>query len=448
MKVEILSRELIKPCSATPPSFRKYNISLIDEFSPNMNVPTIFYYSATDQDTTLSVPIMSYKHLKNSLSKVLSSFHPFAGRYNKETHSVDCSDQGAEFVEAKVDVQLDDLLSQRKNLKVEVLNDLLPCPLGAVDEYTDPLLAVQVSAFSCGGFAIAVCSSHRIADMTTTISVVKAWAIATKMELGYVVDNDVPNSWNFDSALLFPGQNLPSLPSGISRDKENIEVHKVVTKMFYFSESKILSIRERAKVDKLSKILPTRVQSVFGIIGKAIIDVHVANPENPKGYAVVQAVNMRERTVPPLKNQFGNLYLAAYAQSVVGSEGVELPYFVDCLSSSVKSAIDNCSVVLSLQKEGKPSLSQELRELLKSLANPEIYFAGTFSSWCKFPLYEADFGWGKPAWVSNANIPMKNLVILVDEKSGGGIEAWVNLKESDMKEFIKHNEIKDIIDCN
>ncbi|XP_074336235.1 pelargonidin 3-O-(6-caffeoylglucoside) 5-O-(6-O-malonylglucoside) 4'''-malonyltransferase-like [Apium graveolens] len=218
--------------------------------------------------------------------------------------------------------------------------------------------------------------------MTTTISVVKAWAIATKVELGYVDDNNMTNSCNFDSALLFPGQNLPCFPSGMSRDKENIEVHKILTKMFYFSETKISSIRERAKVDNSS------------------------------------------------------------------SQGVGLSDFVDCLSNSVQTAVDYSSVVLSLEKEGQTLLSQELGELLKSLASPELCFVGLFTSWCKFPLYEADFGWGNPIWVSGANIPMNNTVILIDEKSGGGIEAWMSLKESDMKEFIKHNEVKDVMDCN
>ncbi|WOG85478.1 hypothetical protein DCAR_0104667 [Daucus carota subsp. sativus] len=449
MKVEIISRELIKPYTATPPSFKNHNISLIDELSPNLNVPTIFYYSAaTDQHITTSIPLVQ-KHLKNSLSKVLTSFHPFAGRYCIESRSVDCSDQGAEFVEAKVDVRLDDLLNQKKDLKIELLNELLPCPLGAVDEYKDPLLAIQVNAFSCGGFAVAVCSSHRIADMTTTISFVNAWANAAKQELEHVDENDLPIPWNFDSALLLPGQNSPCLPSGLTREKENIEIHKLVTKIFTFTESKISSIRERAKGDGSSKSSPTRVQSVFGIIGKAIIDIHVANPENPKGYMVIQAVNMRERTIPPLpKNQFGNLYLVACVQSVAGQGGVELPCYVDNLSNSVKRAVDDCGVVLSSGKEGQTLLSQKLGEMLQSLSSPEIYFAGTFSSWCKFPLYEADFGWGKPVWVSAANIPMRNTVVLIDEKSGGGIEAWVSLDESDMQKFIMQSDVREIKDCN
>lgn len=90
MKVEILSRELIKPYTATPSCFRDYKISLLDELSPNMNVPTIFYYLATDDAIDCT---SRYKHLKKSLSKALTVFHPFAGRYSISSHSVDCSDR-------------------------------------------------------------------------------------------------------------------------------------------------------------------------------------------------------------------------------------------------------------------------------------------------------------------------------------------------------------------
>ena len=26
-----------------------------------------------------------------------------------------------------------------------------------------------------------------------------------------------------------------------------------------------------------------------------------------------------------------------------------------------------------------------------------------FTSWCRFPFYEADFGWGKPVWISRTH---------------------------------------------
>ncbi|KAL8107521.1 hypothetical protein AgCh_024074 [Apium graveolens] len=412
MKVEILSRELIKPYTPTPPSFRNYNISLMDELAPNMNVPTIFYYSASDQDTNHDVTLR-YKHLKNSLSKVLTSFYPFAGRYRVDSHSVDCGDQGAEYVEAKVDIRLDDLVSQRMNVKAELLNGLVPCPIGAIDGCDDPLLAIQVSAFSCGGVAITVCSSHRIADMSSTMSFVNAWAISAKQELG---------------------------------DKENIEVHKIVTKMFHFDKSKISSIRERARLDD-SSLLPSRVQSISGLIGKAIIDVHVANPDNPNSYTIIEAVNIRKRTVPPLPNhQFGNLYILSCVQSVVGPERVVgLGSLVNCLSESVKGVVDACRTVLSHGKERETMISHGVYKLMNSFSDPNMFFAASFTSWSKFPFYEADFGWGKPVWFSIPNIPMKNNVVLIDDKSGEGIEAWVCLEENYMKNFKQHTDIADVI---
>ncbi|KAK1368087.1 hypothetical protein POM88_034179 [Heracleum sosnowskyi] len=115
-------------CTPTPLSLRNYNLSLMDELAPNVNVPTIFYYSATNQDSTDNVTLR-YKHLKSSLSKILTSFHPFAGRFCRDSHLVDCSDQGAVYVEAEVDICLDDLVRQRMNVKAELLNELLPYPV-------------------------------------------------------------------------------------------------------------------------------------------------------------------------------------------------------------------------------------------------------------------------------------------------------------------------------
>ena len=61
----------------------------------------------------------------------------------------------------------------------------------------------------------------------------------------------------------------------------------------------------------------------------------------------------------------------------------------------------------------------------------EVEFCN-FSSWCKFPLYEVDFGMGK---VSPC-MPYKNLVFLLSTKDGGGIETWINMKEENIYMYI------------
>lgn len=57
-----------------------------------------------------------------------------------------------------------------------------------------------------------------------------------------------------------------------------------------------------------------------------------------------------------------------------------------------------------------------------------------FTSWCGFSCYGIDFGWGKPSWVATVSKSVE-LVFLLDDISGDGVEAWVTLNEDDMVEF-------------
>ena len=64
-----------------------------------------------------------------------------------------------------------------------------------------------------------------------------------------------------------------------------------------------------------------------------------------------------------------------------------------------------------------------------------------FTSLCRFPIYEADFGWGKPVWVGSTKMLYHNIVTFIDTKSGDGIEAWICLKEEDMVKFEMDKEV-------
>ncbi|KHN46039.1 BAHD acyltransferase [Glycine soja] len=60
------------------------------------------------------------------------------------------------------------------------------------------------------------------------------------------------------------------------------------------------------------------------------------------------------------------------------------------------------------------------------------------ASWCRFPMYEADFGWGKPVWFTTSE---SNSIVLMDTRDGGGIEALVNMEEQDMIRFERDVEL-------
>lgn len=138
MKVQVLSRKLVKPCTPTPSHLRSYKISMIDELNPSMHVIRILYYPP---DAVNGKKI----NLEESLAQVLPLFYPLAGRYIKEKHLVDCNDEGVEYSEAHVDCELLQLMGP--GVGPERLNHLLPLDIGAADEPTDPMLAIQINRF-------------------------------------------------------------------------------------------------------------------------------------------------------------------------------------------------------------------------------------------------------------------------------------------------------------
>ncbi|KAL6190512.1 hypothetical protein ACLB2K_036906 [Fragaria x ananassa] len=84
-------------------------------------------------------------------------------------------------------------------------------------------------------------------------------------------------------------------------------------------------------------------------------------------------------------------------------------------------------------QQGDDHLS-ELNESVHSVISGEL-ITFSFSSFCRFPLYDNDFGWGKPTWVSSPPLTFKNLVVFMDRKEADGIEAYISLEEEVMAKF-------------
>ncbi|GFP85201.1 acetyl-coa-benzylalcohol acetyltransferase [Phtheirospermum japonicum] len=227
MTVNILSRKLIKPSNPTPPHLRTYNISLIDELNPSMHVIRILFFPQSDHAK------LDYACLEQSLAQVLPLFYPLAGRYNKENHHVDCNDEGAEYAVAQV---VDRKLHQLIGAESEKLNQLLPLDICAADEPTDPMLAIQINNFQCGGLAIGVCASHRIFDSASLGIFLTTWANAAAS-----TNADVIIRPDFDSPIYFPSENLPPLQFQVSRTRDK----SIVTKRFVFDKNAIARLRER-----------------------------------------------------------------------------------------------------------------------------------------------------------------------------------------------------------
>ena len=86
-----------------------------------------------------------------------------------------------------------------------------------------------------------------------------------------------------------------------------------------------------------------------------------------------------------------------------------------------------------------PTLLRTRNELHEAVEKGEVDVY-MFTSWCNFPFYEIDFGWGKPVWLSRIPLPYESTSLL-HTQDGDGIEAWVCFNKQDMPLFLRDEDI-------
>lgn len=426
MKLQIHSKKLIKPFTPTPSNLTHHKLSFIDELAPKMYAPIILYFPCPENVTNKHLFCSTCMfQLETSLSKTLVRFYPLAGRYDKHLQFVDCNDEGVEYIEATVDCHLHEILSCREKLDPKLLNNFIPCQILMVDETMHPLLAIQVTMFKCGGLAIGVCISHRIADAATLSMFLEAWGATTNLnKKEYYQEAQIFPC--FDSAVYFPKRGLPHL----SFEAFTSAGGKTVTRRFPFNKKEISTIRANI----LPEPAPTsKLQLVIAVIWKALLGVEKLKDEHSRATHILQPVNLRGKITTPVlhKHFFGNLCTLASAP-MMAAENMEIHDLAIQLSSSIKGSLEGWRKMMS---EGKDD------PLLKNMINNMVNYY-MISSWSRFPFYETDFGWGKPVWASSVYFPCKNMILLMDNRNGDGFEAWVSLEETDMIIFEQDFNIK------
>ncbi|XVE56645.1 hypothetical protein DITRI_Ditri04bG0027200 [Diplodiscus trichospermus] len=298
MEVKIICRETIKPSSPTPHHLRTHKLSLLDqiEIGESIYIPVILFYSVTSEDSgKLSVI------LKESLSKTLTHFYPFAGRL-KDSYSIECNDEGVIYIEAEVATDMSIVLTEPE---IDLLLQLLP--VDSLERLPDPtaqvLVAIQVNFFACGGMAICACVDHVVADGAAAATFVKSWAdIACG---AYYIYDDVI----YDCTPVFPPQDLSVLREQFANEIKNMEPEpqdNVVTKRLLFDGSKITALRN--EIDNApSSYRPSRFEAVSALIWYAMLST---TTEDDKAFSTVTvSMNLRNRTNPPFPQQcIGNVY--------------------------------------------------------------------------------------------------------------------------------------------
>ncbi|WCJ42216.1 HXXXD-type acyl-transferase family protein [Euphorbia peplus] len=417
MKVEITSTETIKPSSDHAQDFK---LCLLDELAPPSYVPILLFYPPPPSADAVS------DKLKKSLSETLARFHPLAGKLNRNV-SLDCNDEGVLFIEAKVNIPASEIINDPQAEMLLQLFPLDPSKLTEEESEKTMITGVQVNVFECGSVGIGVCVSHKIVDAASFSYFLQAWA-ATMMGTAPTLTPCL------DSALLFP-------PIGFNflKPSEILRSEKLITKRFTFDRKNLANLKSKLGNGN-ENVNPTRVEALTALIWKS------AMKDKLLSTIAIHKVNIRKRMEPPLpENSLGNFFQSSVAAHLDASKEMQLGELVGMLRKSIRK-ID---VVYLNKLQGVDSLlkATEPLEMIRQVVSGGGEFF-IFSSWTRFPVYEIDFGWGKPIQACTLPVPIRNIVMLMATSSGDGIEAWITLAENDMPKFEINEELLQFVSAS
>ncbi|CAN6721774.1 unnamed protein product [Malus baccata var. baccata] len=439
LEVEVVSTETIKPSSPTPDHLRRHNLSFLDQIQPPIFMPMVLFFPK-DPHTTED-PTERCTKIKTALSETLTKFYPLAGRV-RGTQYVDCNDEGACYMEAKANSNIIDII---QNPNPSDFNKFIPCALDAASELP---ICLQVTFFACGGMSIGMGMSHKVGDALSYFTFLNSLAATTRGEPDYI------HAPEFVSDKYFPQQDL----SGSYQHRSGIIKHNISTKRFVFDAPAVSALRAQSTdVENEQARRPTRVEALSAFIWRRYIAACTSQQQNnsaddvPAMYTVSHAVNLRTRMDPPLPEYtFGNVTRTTISVppiQVEPKEGSSSDPSLYSVVSHVREALKQVDrdYIKKLQ-EGEGFLSF-LKERSSQVKRGEVV-SFSFTSLCRFPIYDADFGWGKPVYAGSASFTFKNLVSLFDTTSGDGVEAWINLKEEDMEKFEADEEVLKYVSPN
>ncbi|KAM7488317.1 hypothetical protein LguiB_025801 [Lonicera macranthoides] len=429
IEVEILSRETIKPYSPTPSHLKTFKLSFLDQISPIVYVPIIFYYplsTAAHHNKTEQI----LNRLKVSLSKTLSVFFPLAGRI-RDHLSVDCNDEGVLLSEARVNCHLSEFLEQPQ---LELLEQFLPCSQFCMVPLQEAVqVAIQLNVFASGGIAIGACFFHKIVDGATMGAFLKCWAaIASESS------SDIPEPDFLAASEQYPPRE--ELRDGLSLLNQSwvVKNGKGVRRRFVFDATAISSLKDGLTTSNSCGANPSRVSVVASFMWKSAMAASrsALGSQHRKSSVLGFSVNMRPRLLPPLPEScFGHMVWQAVAAYKAPSNGEDKADLHAVLVSLLRESVGKLNDITGTIKgdEGFRGLSkfrEEMKELFCGEEDPDAYI---FTSWCKFGYNKLDFGWGKPIWVSHIGGSLDpmfvNYLMLIESASGDGLEAWVCLDE-------------------
>ncbi|KAJ1377955.1 Transferase [Sesbania bispinosa] len=377
-----------EPTRVQPAEETEKGLYFLSNLDQNIAVPvrTVYCFKSASRGNEDAAQV-----IKDSLSKILVPYYPMAGKLMIGTEGkliVDNTGEGAVFVEAEADCNIEDIGDLTKP-DPDALGKLVYDTPGAQNILEMPLMAVQVTKFKCGGFTLGLNMIHCMKDGLCAMEFVNAWSETARgldLKIQPFLDRTIIKARN-PPKIEFQHHEFDEIED-ISNTKKLYEEENMLYRSFSFDYKKLELLKKKATedgVDGRSRFVPPIPEGYFG---NAIV---LTNSLCKAG----------ELLNNPLSFTVGLIRKA-----------------IDMVTDSyMRSAIDYFEV-----KRARPSLTATL----------------LITTWTRLSFHTTDFGWGEPLCSGPVTLPEREVILFLSHgQERKSINVLLGLPASAM-EILKH----------
>ncbi|KAH9624873.1 hypothetical protein KSS87_016644 [Heliosperma pusillum] len=423
LEVKVTRTEPYIVCPAQPtPREQKMLSDIDDQEGLRFQMPAIMFYKAD--------PLMNEKDpvkvVKDALAKALVFYYPFAGRLVEGPNRkliVDCTGEGVPFIEAEANVSLEDFGSEIH--PPFPLEDLLSDIPGTDQMIGTPLLILQVTRLTCGGFIVALRANHAITDGTGIMKLMNA---VGEMGRGFTAPSTLP-VWERERLIAREPPRVTFHHHEYDQhDSDNDQANghtELVQQSFLFGPTQLAALRSH---------VPPHIKqySTFDLLSASLWQCRTKalGLEPNDEVRLLFAVNARNKFDPPLaKGFYGNACAFPAVCAKVGDICDNKIGYVLELIRKTKEEIDEVYM-------------RSVTDLMATKDRPHftVYQTYVVSDLRHLGFADADFGWGKPIFggpASNGSVPDASFFMSYKNKDGQSmIMVPISLPPPAMKVFV------------
>ncbi|KAF8369822.1 hypothetical protein HHK36_032157 [Tetracentron sinense] len=422
--VKVIESCMVVPNAETP----KHGIwvSNLDILAPRKHTPTVYFYRPNG-----GLSFFSPETLKSALAKILVLFYPFAGRLGVDQNGrieINCNGDGALFAKAEAESTIDEFGDFTPSMKTREL--LIPQVDPSEGDSPCPLLLLQVTFFKCGGVCLGIGVHHTLSDGAASLQFINSWSDTARglnVTLPPFLDRTLLRARSSPNILFDHTEYKPN-PNPLAQQRQPF-----TSILLTLSSHQLQLLKTISNNSNISHTYTTYEIVAAHVWRCACKARELGDVQETRVYITADG---RNRLQPPLPAGYiGNAIFTSSAVSMAG----------DVMAKPITYAANKIRKSITRLNDEYLRSSLDFLEIEKEKLGRLGRGSGTFPctdlsivSWTRLPIYEADFGWGRPVFMGPASFFYGGLAyIMPSPGNDGGLSLAISLEMEHISHFRK-----------